>query len=408
MSGRSEKNLREVARTAAVLPAVLVCLAAPLANAEEAWRPDGRHLPGRLTLDRGELHFKPSIGEEAPLARFTRIRFADAPPAPFRAGGGRRVRLRDGEAITGQILGLDGDKLVLRTAWAERIELPRAAVMAIDSLPGWRTMAEKDWPSGAKELKHTLGKPLSAGRVGVDFQVQGALELLFQQGESTRRVTVTVAEVGARYAVDAGDLKGAARAVARTAGWHRLIVQFSPRSLRITCDDDVLWYNLEQGPGGLLKQVTARSQSVSGREANVSAPWTEFCLERAVTEYPHPPVAADQDEIWLADGDQLFGHILRSDRKTIEIDGRFGKRSLPWTMVAGCTFRKPAAPPPAPPTTGVRLLLRSGLCPQADVLEGTVTALDERRLKLRHALLGELILERGRVRELRPLAGESR
>jgi hypothetical protein len=38
------------------------------------------------------------------------------------------------------------------------------------------------------------------------------------------------------------------------------------------------------------------------------------------------------------------------------------------------------------------------------MLEGVVTALDERRLTLRHALLGKLTFERGQVRELRPRA----
>jgi hypothetical protein len=96
------------------------------------------------------------------------------------------------------------------------------------------------------------------------------------------------------------------------------------------------------------------------------------------------------------------------DRRALQIEGRFGKRSLPWTEAAGCSFRRPDAPPQTNEEAHVRLLVRSGLCPEADVLEGVVTALDERRLTLRHALLGELTFERGRVRELRPLVGGSK
>jgi hypothetical protein len=124
--------MRDAARKSAALLAALLCLIAPLRAVEEAWRTDGRSVRGTLTLDRGELHFKPSEGAETPLAKFTRIRFADKTPTPFRAGGGRRVRLRDGQLITGQILKLDKDTLTLRTAWAARVALPLAAVASND------------------------------------------------------------------------------------------------------------------------------------------------------------------------------------------------------------------------------------------------------------------------------------
>jgi hypothetical protein len=133
--------------------------------------------------------------------------------------------------------------------------------------------------------------------------------------------------------------------------------------------------------------------------------WTEFCIERAVDEHPPPPVDAEQDAVRLLDDDQLFGRILHADRRTIQIEGRFGKRALPWTAVSGCTLRRPAALPKANEGAKVRVLLRSGLCAETDVLEGVVTMQDERRLVLRHALLGEITFERSRVRELRQLTG---
>ena len=186
-------------------------------------------------------------------------------------------------------------------------------------------------------------------------------------------------------------------------------MQFRKQSLRLTCDDDVLWYNLEEGPGSPLRRVTIACQRAPESKAPRGAvAWTEFCIERAVVEHRPPPAEDEQDAVRLRDDDQLFGRILRADRRTIEIEGRFGKRSLPWTAVSGCSFRRPAAPPNANKGAKVRLLVRSGLCPESDVLEGVVTALDERRLVLRHALLGELTFKRGRVRELQPLPGGSK
>jgi hypothetical protein len=418
-----------------VLMLAILGLTAPLAAAEEAWRADGRHLRGSLLLDQGRLRFTPTEGEAVPLTDLTRIRFAGGTPAPFRAGGGRRVLLRDGERITGQVLRLDGNTVTMRTAWAARIELPRADVTSIEPLPGWRIVADDEFQDGLKAFT-TTGEPalteaepralllraagqsvtytppqlFEAGRAGVNFQERGeasgarwTFELHFGKGEQARRVAVTVAGNGEHYAVDAGGRAGTARSVARTPGWHRLLVQFTKRSLRVTCDDEVLWYNLERGPGDPLTQVTMRCHAADGETARGTVAWTAYCLERAVNEHPKPPVEDDQDEVRLADDDQLFGRILRADRRAIEIEGRFGKRSLPWTRVAGCTFRLPAAIKPNE-GANVRLLLDSGLDAEADVLEGVVTALDERRLTLRHALVGEVTLERARVRELRPLA----
>jgi hypothetical protein len=384
------------------------------------------------------------------------LRAGEKAPLLFRGGGGRRVHLWDGERISGQILELNKDTVRLRTAWAARLELPRTAVSSIEPLPGWRTIFEEDFRRQSGEpaafaaglkftgepafadaddgtaaralvlrdagqsLAYTLrshaergNEAVTAGRVGVNFQERGQArgarwlaELTFQQGERARRVAVTVAGEGEHYLIDTGSLKGTARPVARTPGWHRLLVQFSKRSLRVTCDDDVLWYNLDDGPGGVLQRVTLRCQRSAQHDAVRGAvAWTEFCVERAVDEHPRPPADDEQDAVRLLDDDQLFGRIVRADRRTIQIEARYGKRSLPWTAVSGCSFRRPAAPPKANEGAKVRVLVRSGLCVETDVLEGVVTRKDEQRLVLLHALLGEVTLERGRVRETRPLSG---
>ena len=370
----------------------------------------------------------------------------------FRAGGGRRVRLWDGEQISGQIQELNKDILRMRTAWAARLDLPRAAVACIDPLPGWRTLFDEDFrrqPGGpsasvaglrftgeptfadaedgtaaralllraaGQSMTYTLAKPLTAGRVGVNFQERGqaggarwTVELVFQLGERVRHLTLGVAGDGDYYTVDSGGLSGNLRRVKRTPGWHRLIVQFRKQSLRVTCDDDVLWHNLDDGPGGPLQQVTIACQHRMEREVLRGAvAWTELCIERAVDEHPQPPADVEQDTVRLLDDDQLFGSILSADRCALQIEGRFGKRSLPWTAVSGCSFRQPATPPKANDGAKVRVRVRSGLCEENDVLEGVVKSLDERRLLLTHALLGEVKLDRNRVRQLLPLPGGSK
>src|SRR5260370_6505128 len=113
-----------------------------------------------------------------------------AEPPPFRVSVGHVVLLRTGERLTGQLLSLDGDTLRLRTAWSDKVDLPRSAIAALTQLPGLLTLFDDDFRGGAKAwtvtgkpavmgaavlaepgqvLTHVLAKPLAAGRVGVNF-----------------------------------------------------------------------------------------------------------------------------------------------------------------------------------------------------------------------------------------------
>ena len=426
------------------LGSVLVGLAGlpPLLAVQDAWRTDGRHVRGTLTVEGGRLRFTPgSNGEPVPLTDLERIHFGGDPPSPIRKGGGRRVLLHDGQQITGRLLHLDKDTLSLQTAWAPRLDLPRGAIAAVTSLPGWRTLVEEDFRAGLQGFR-TTGEPnltaapadngarsvvleavgqgviytpqeaLTAGRVGINFQEQGqpsgarwTFEVVFQDKERSRHLAVEVAGTGEHYQIDAGGWTGTSRKVARGPGWHRLVVQFTTRSLRVTCDDDVLWYNLEQGPGGAARQVAlhCRPSPASTAAPRGSVAWTEFCLERGVAEPPSRLGRADQDAVCLLSGDQLFGHILQADRRVLQLWASFGERGLPWVGVQGCSFQWTPIPPQITEGPHVRLRLRSGLAADADVLEGVATGLDERCLTFRHARLGELQIEQGWIQELRPI-----
>jgi hypothetical protein len=121
----------------------------------------------------------------------------------------------------------------------------------------------------------------------------------------------------------------------------------------------------------------------------------EFALHRAASDPPRPGGDPDQDEVWLRDGDQLFGSVARADRRAVVLDGRFGKRTLPWTALRGISLKRGLARRP-PRAARVRVWVENGDGPP-DELEGTVLSLDERRCRLRHAELGEVVFERGRL-----------
>ena len=69
-----------------------------------------------------------------------------------------RVHLLDGQQLTGVLLSLDRDNVKLRTAWADRLTLPRSAVASIAHLPGWQPLVDDDFRDGLKAWSVT-GKP---------------------------------------------------------------------------------------------------------------------------------------------------------------------------------------------------------------------------------------------------------
>jgi hypothetical protein len=405
----------------------------PSLRADEASFKDGRRLAGALRLGKtGRLLFSPRKGASVPLADLAEVRLTPTPSPPLRLTGARRVRLTDGQQLTGGFLGLQKKSLVLRTAWADKVSVPRAAVAALTHLPGWLPVFEDDLRAGigawkargapstgrdgarlasaGQALDYLLPAPLSAGRIGINFEAsEGArgarwlLEATFAARPAPRVVRITVAGPGEHYQVDSAGLAGSAPRVSRSPGPHRLIVTFSPRSLRITSDDEVLWFNLEKGPGGALRRVSLKCvEDGKGGAVNGAVVWAEFAVERAAREWPRPEGDPTQDELWLASGDQLFGKVVRAERKEVALEAHFGTRAFPWTELRGWFPRLAAPRPKAAAGAIVRARLRNGADAFDDVLDGVVTALNDKHLTLRHALLGELRIERRRVVSLRP------
>jgi hypothetical protein len=377
-----------------------------LPAADQAQLLDGKRVSGALGLDeRGQLSFAVERSNPVHADRIALVRFAPTDLPLFRVPGGLHLVLRGGQSLTGALVRLDGESVMLRTAWAERLKLPRDAVIALTQLPGWQPLFEDDsW----KDLAWTPLQPLEAGRVGVNFQEtrpvrrgRWLMELHFQHGDQVQVLRVTLAGPGDGYTAEMDGLKGAAEAVERTTGWHRLTVQWGPRSLRVLVDDRALWYNLERGPAGPLRRVRlVRPEDVDRDSLAVAA----FAVAKAVPDLVRPEGDPTQDEVWLATGDQLFGQVAQADGQSLTIQGRYGKRTLPWTEVRGLYLCQPPRRVPVPPGGGVRLWLNNGLTPQTDVLEGELQGMDGNRLKLRHAWLGEVDLERRWLKQLQPLS----
>lgn len=403
------------------------------ARPDEATLRDGRRLPGKLTLSEKRWRFLPA-GQAQPLSASSlhRVRLETRTVVPLRAASVHRVTLSDGQGLTGVLRGLDDRTLSVRTAWAEKLALPRAAVAAVTHQPGWTPVFLDDFTDGLKAWKvegkpeteaaptpdrsglvfnapgqaveYALAVPLREGRASINFndnkEAAGATwvaEAAFQTPAGPRVLSVTLAGASNLYEARVPGLGGAATPAARSSGWHRLSVQFTATSLRVVVDESVLWHSLKHGPGGPLLRWRLACRKADAQTPRGQVRFAAFALQRTVDEPRRPPGDASQDEIWLLSGDQLFGHVLRADRRAVVLRGRFGQRTLPWNCIRGIYLRR-GPPLPRPAGERVRLWVENGT-PQADELEGFLS-LDERRWRLRHALLGTVELERDRVRRI--------
>jgi hypothetical protein len=412
---------------------VVVALLLGMVRADEAVQRDGRALKGALSLEKtGKLQITTADRRVADLEDGAEVRLDGGPPPIFRGAPGKLLRLTNGQSISGVFVGLEKNNLIFETAWADRLAVPRSAVVALTHQPGWQPLNSGDFAdkhsgwktTGAPEIKDgsaLLGKPgqsltwdprapVAEGRLAVNFREEGPLagarwtvEAAFSVKGGERVVRVEVAG-GEALSVDSGGLAGPARRVARADGWRRLVIDFTTGSLRIRVDDGVLWYTLDEGPGGPLQRVKLSCSADKPATVRGGVSFAAAVIERAVDEKRRPPGDPGQDELWLAGGDQLFGQVVGADRRGIELKGRFGVKRLAWTAVRGW-FPRAEKPPVAAPGGGpnVRLRLRSGLRPTLDELEGRLDALDAKHVTIRHPLLGKITLPRVHVARLKKL-----
>jgi hypothetical protein len=414
--------------------AVVLLLTSPL-PAEEAVLPDGRRLPGALALRGGSLQFQPSRGG-APLAmeQIDSVRF-DATPPPVRLPLVHQVLLRDGQRLTGEFLGLDERSVRFRPAWGSPCTLPRAAVAAIaqpanlatifvedfdDGLRAWTTAGspecgDREHTSGRRALRLSAGQSaayalphaLEAGRVGVNVLdrpgARGHVDFVFQTPEESHNLRVTVGEGpggSARVELPNG-VRWGSRA-AQPGGWRRLVVDFSAGKLRVLLDDFVLYASLRHGPGGPLRQV----RLAYAGEGSGELWFDDFQVARRVEGLPRPDGDPTQDEVWCRSGDQLFGTVPRADRRAIELHARFGKQAYTWADVRGIWLKREPFAARALPGEQVRLGLHATDGFEPDQLDGVVQELAEKRLVLRHTLLGDLAVPREWLGQLKRLPPE--
>jgi hypothetical protein len=241
---------------------------------------------------------------------------------------------------------------------------------------------------------------VGSGRVTLNFFDTGKhrggrwrVVFAFRRGEGTWELPVVVAGK-ARYRVEPPGLAVMPVALGSSRGWHALAVEFCRQSVLVSLDDLILWSS-NIGQDAALSAVRLDCAAHVEDGPIEGAVWfDDFTLARAIEDLPHHAADPRQDEVWLVSGDQLFGDVVRADRRAIELSARFGKRTLAWGDVRGLSLRQSREPGPNADAGQVRVWLRAPVDTEPDQLVGDVRALDDRRLTLHHAHLGELDIER--------------
>jgi hypothetical protein len=397
--------------------------AAPHAPGDEAILLDGRKLRGSLSSHEARWVFRPGDGKAAiPLTSLAQVRFRSGVASPPHVSLPVRAILSDGSELTGGLVELNGKVLILRTAWAERLVVPRKILAALRQPPGWRIVAGDGFANWKAEGKPILDKttatlsvpgqsltlaldsPLEEGRADLTFddsetvtRPRGMVEMEFRAPKQTRRLVLSLKD-GEPYQVRAEGLEGESTPVARSGGRQRLVVQFSRQALRVMVNNLVVWHSLKQGAGGPLVRLRIACAPGPSKRTEGRLRFSEFSLHRAVAEGRHPAGDPTQDEVWQTSGDQLFGRLLSAGRDGIRLEGRFGTRTLGWSKAHGVYPRD--VPRPAPLRDTVKLTFDNGFDSVPDVLIGLSATLTKSHLSLKQRDLGEISLERSRLRRL--------
>jgi hypothetical protein len=409
----------------------LLLILPPFASAEVVLLRDGRRLPGTLTFAENRLQVMP-VGQQTPLS------LEDVHAVLFPSASGSAtpgicsfaLTLADEQHLHGEFFALDERQVQFRPSWGNRgkpLAIPREAVHAVTQPEGYLLLMHEDFEtdlsawkvsgsaildeaacfSGRKSLlmrgtsfaELPLGQPLASGKVTIYIlddgsDTRGFVELAFQTAKGARRLRCVVGG-DPHYHVEADGRSGERRLPRRT-GWHGLAIAFAPGDIRVLLDERVLWAGRLQEYSTLLK---VRLECVAATQKAGGLRFDDLLLARAVEPLRHPEADPLQDEVWLASADQVLGHVLRADRRTIELDAKYGKRAWPWSDVRGVYFRHPRQEVKKEPGR-VRLWLGVPGSEDRDQLVGQVHGLSDRRLSLHHGVLGDLEIERAWIRRI--------
>ncbi|RUL89276.1 hypothetical protein [Tautonia sociabilis] len=415
---------------------------------EVAERPDGRRLTGRLvSRDDGQIAFEPDSGDAPlPIDRLFRVERRPEAPPPGPAPNPQPFILELGanQRLSGQLLTID--ETTIRLSLGDRgdeVAVNRLGASALRQRPGEaRVLAEgfeqnadpDHWtlrpgaevrllpdggghvlsldPEGA-EARLRLPARIDSGRVELDFPwaaspVPGrrwVVDLIFDgpNGEEITRVVLGWADPFPSVESRGGP-EILVQPLTLEAGTHRLSARFGPERTLLAIDGDELGRG--KGPNGPLVALRLLSEASrdAGPAAGLSAEVDNVLAVRFFSPATSVEVDPDQDEVRLVSGDQLWGELVSAGPDSVTLLALDRPISLPWSQIAGLSFRR--APQPGEPVSGtiIRVEWASG-DPDSlpDRIEGTLAGLDDASIRVATPYGGIIPIPRNLLRRLEVL-----
>jgi len=419
------------------------------ARVETFERRGGQRVEGRLTGTASSgFSFIPTDGSaQLMLEAGALVQFDGAGPDSPAGAPLFRVLIGNVLRLSGSLRSISQTGVRLGVSWQRpEVVLPRAAVQVVLQRPGvarvlvdnFETLESSGWsksgkislvdephaserkslriPSDGASVARKLDEPLSAGRFELAFHDDGAvapglrwsidLTFLSRTGPAVVRIVPGWADEVLAVESPNGPALPVQR-LARTPGWHRLDLRFSPDSTEISVDGKDLAHG--KGPEGPLV-----SMKIGSLQAAAEAPVTDRSKTVAchvddlqLTRFAEPPAKFEldtaQDDARLVLGDQIFGEILSADSERVSMTVLGGPVSLAWSQVSALYFRRAATA--GIPIEGLlsRVEWRSGPGEEPeslDFVEGAVTAVSDSEITVATPYSGVLAIPRELLRTL--------
>jgi hypothetical protein len=361
----------------------------------------------------------------------------------------RRIVLRGGESLHAEFVSMEEGEISISPFGDEARPVPRAALAALLQPAGLRLVAYEDFESrptlfdrarldatrarsGRQSLVRrpgddvascVLARPLTAGRVDLDFYDTGAtgqgdewfVEFEFGAAPDMSTLRFIPGWSDAEYRCT-GNRKLARQRLTRSVGWHRLALLLDAHQVVVFVDEQVL----ATGPAGT--DLTAircglspappnerRTREEKAEPANgaSAAGWIDdLKVFQRSEEQPVPRNGQPADLAWLAGGDELFGEVLAVDQRSVLLGGKFGRRPFAWSELRGIVFA-PGRGPSAQAIEG--LIATIDLAPilgadgvANDQFVVALQAASEEELRARHPYLGALRIPAREINRIVP------
>jgi hypothetical protein len=332
-------------------------LVASVLNADEAIDRDGRRHQGELIQQQEKWSFR--SGQQLHAFRdLTRVRFSTAATPLSSALLCTRLLLPGDQHITGTLLELDASNVRFMTSWGKQVVVPRGQVLGVEQ-PDALLLQSQRRP-GTNERTVALTARLAHGRLGIRFHNARTRPSRITPVWSSERLT------------EAAEWPLA-------AGMHWLQLDVASAAWRLYIDDR-LHDEGKRHPGEDLVGVAFSD------EQRID----DVLVWRRAEPLPGPAPVDEQDLLWLAAGEQLFGHVAAADANGVTLEARFGKRAYPWSRVRGAYWRAQRTEAKG----DVTVLYRPGPGCSTDRLRVVLKEWRRDRLVVQHELFGEIELDR--------------